>query len=154
MKKIIFGVVLLSGFVSSSYALEISESMVGKYVGMKFPKSMAGVQVTAPKVTLLEGKANFCALARPKLFPKDIEFCTNLTPQWRQETGSLLGTNMTLLSLNVPGVADKYVEIAKKVINQSVLPALEGTEVYKVDNFIGKRVSTVQVTPGKLNLSF
>jgi len=56
MKNVIFGLALLSGLVSSSNALEISESMVGKYVGMKFPKSMAGVQVTAPKVTLLEGK--------------------------------------------------------------------------------------------------
>lgn len=142
----------LSAF--SAYALEVPESLVSKYVETKLPKSIAGVQLSAPKVTLLDGNATFCALARPKLIPKDFEFCTNLIPQWRKETGSLLGTNMSLVSLNAQGITDKHLDMVKNVVNQSVLPALEGIEIYKTDSFIGKRVSAIKVKPGKLDLSF
>ena len=132
----------------------MSESAVSKYVEIKVPKTVAGVQLLAPKVTLKEGKATFCAIARPKLFPKDAEFCSDLTPQWRQETASLLGTKMSLTSLTVAGASEKSLESTKKLVNSVVLPALEGIEIYKADNFIGRRVSAINVKPGKLDLTF
>lgn len=155
MRKIAIGAALMGCFVTvPAAAIEVSESLVSKYIETKLPPSIAGVRLMAPKVTLLEGNATFCAIARPKLMPKDVEFCTNLTPKWRQETSSLLGSNMTLTSLNAPGVADKHLEITKKLMNQSVLPALEGIEIYKNDSFIGKRISAIKVKPGKLDLTF
>lgn len=153
MKNIAMG--LLVGVASLPVqALEVSESTVAKYVEMQLPKSIAGVQINAPKVTLLDGTATFCALARPKLFPKDFEFCTNLTPKWRQETGSLLGTNMSLVSLAADGISEKHLEMTKKIVNQSLLPALEGIEIYKLDNFIGRRITALKVKPSKLDLVF
>jgi hypothetical protein len=155
MRKFSCGFSILAGLVAlPASALEIPESAVGKYVEMKLPKSVAGIQLMAPKVTLLDGHATFCAIARPKLFPKDVEFCCNLTPQWRQETVLLLGTNMSLMSLNAPGLSEKQIETTKKLVNGTVLPALEGIEIYKADNFIGRRVSAVKIKPGKLDLSF
>jgi hypothetical protein len=155
MKKLAYGLAMASVVLASPvHALEVTESVVSKYVDMKLPKSVAGVQLMAPKVTLLDGHATFCAIARPKLFPKDVEFCSKLTPQWRQETASLLGTNMSLTSLNAPGLSEKHLETTKKLVNGTVLPALEGIEIYKADNFVGRRVSAIKIKPGKLDLSF
>jgi hypothetical protein len=105
-------------------------------------------------VTLKEGYATFCAIAQYKRLTKDIEFCASLVPIWRQETGSLHVTSMSLFSINAAGLSDKHQEMAKTILNQAILPALEGIEVYKTDNFIGKQVSAVKVKPGKLDLSF
>lgn len=155
MKKLACGFAMVGVvFALPAHALEVTETVVSKYVDMKLPKSVAGVQLMAPKVTLLDGHAMFCAIARPKLFPKDVEFCSNLTPQWRHKTASLLGTNMSLTSLNAPGLTEKHLETIKKLVNATVLPALEGIEIYKADNFIGRQVSTIKIKPGKLDLSF
>jgi hypothetical protein len=154
MKISFVGAFALALLSVSAMALEIPESLVGKYVEAKLPKSVAGVQLLAPTIKLNDGDANFCATARPKLFPKSVEFCANLTPKWSQETSSMLGTKMTLTSVKSDGLSEKYLEMATKVVNKSVLPALEGMEIYKNDSFIGKRVSVIIVKPGKLNVAF
>jgi hypothetical protein len=60
---------------------------------------------------------------------------------------------MVLTSLNAPGVSPNDIELLKAIVNQVVLPRMEGIEVYKVDNFIGKQISDLKVMPGKLDLS-
>ncbi|MBV2182372.1 MAG: hypothetical protein KUL86_14225 [Castellaniella sp.] len=152
--RILGSVLMTVILMPAAHALEVSESAVNTYVSMKLPKSVAGVQLLSPKVTLLEGQANFCAIARPKLFPKDIEFCSALTPQWRQETASLLGTSMSLSSLNIPGAQEKQLAAAKTLVNNTILPALEGITIYQADNFIGRRVSSVKAKHGKLDVEF
>lgn len=156
MRFFSFAITLLfmHAFINPAHAFEISESLIEKYVQMKIPKSIAGVQISSTKIKLLDADAKLCAVARPKFFPKDIPFCAMLTPKWRQETASLLGFNMKLDSLDATGLSEKHVENTKRIVNQTILPALEGIEIYKEDNFIGKRVSDIKIKPGKIDLVF
>jgi len=157
MKKTLrFLIFPLSFFLicSSAFAIDISEAMLNRYVAQKLAeKRQKDVQIIDPKVSLLDGYATICATIRSKLLPDAVDFCANMTPQWRQETGSVLATHMSLVSLNAPGVREKDVELLKSIVNQVVLPRLEGTEVYKADNFIGKQVSDLKVLPGRLDIS-
>ena len=139
---------------SSASAIEVSEQMLNNYVAQKLAeKPPRDIQVLNPKITLLDGYATICARIRAKVIPNDVDFCADMTPKWRPESGSLLATRMALVSLNAPGVREKDVELLKVVVNQVVLPRLEGVEVYKADNFIGKQISALKVLPGKLDLS-
>lgn len=139
---------------SSAFAIDISEAMLNKFVAQKLAeKRLRDVQVLDPKITLLDGYATICAKVRAKLITQDIDFCADMTPKWRQETGSLLATRMVLVSLNAPGVNEKDVELLKAIVNQVVLPRLEGIEVYKADDFIGKQISALKVLPGRLDIS-
>ena len=52
-----------------------------------------------------------------------------------------------------PGVKEKDIELLKALVNQAVLPRLEGVEVYRTDNFIGKQITEVKVLPGRLDIS-
>ncbi len=153
MKTALFASALLLGS-SSALAIDISESMLNSFVAQKLAeKQHRDVQVLAPKITLLDGHATLCATVRAKLIPGDVDLCANMTPQWRQETGSLLATRMALVSLRAPGVKEKDVELLKALVNQVVLPRLEGVEVYRDDSFIGKQISAVKVLPGRLDIS-
>jgi len=139
---------------SSAFAIDISEEMLNKFVAQKLAeKRQRDVQVLDPKITLLDGFATICAKVRAKVIAHDVDFCADMTPKWRQDTGSLLATRMALVSLNAPGVGEKDVELLKAIVNQVVLPRLEGVEVYKADNFIGKQISTLKVLPGRLDIS-
>ena len=139
---------------SSAFAIDISEDTLNKYVTQKLSeKRQRDIQVLDPKITLLDGYATLCARERAKIIANDVDFCADMTPKWRQETGSLLATRMTLVSLNAPGVSEKDVELLKAIVNQVVLPRLEGVEVYKADNFIGKQISALKVLPGRLDIS-
>ena len=143
--------------VHSAFAIEISEGMLNKYVEQKLAekqqKGQRDVRVINPKITLLDGYATLCASVQIKVLPQEIDLCANMTPQWRQETGSLLATNMSLISLNAPWIKGNDVELLKEIVNQAVLPKLEGREIYKADDFIGKRISGLKVLPGKLDIS-
>ena len=48
---------------------------------------------------------------------------------------------------------EKDIELLKALVNQAVLPRLEGVEVYRTDNFIGKQITEVKVLPGRLDIS-
>jgi len=138
---------------TAAVAYDVSESMLNQFVETTLAdKKYSDWHVSSPSVTLLEGYATFCAVARPQIYPREINFCANLTPKWRQETGSLLATRMSLVSLRVEGVSAQQIELVKMLANQSLLPALEGIELYRADNAIGKQVSSVKVSPGKLVL--
>ena len=139
---------------SSAFAIDISEATLNKYVAQKLAgKRLRDVQVLDPKITLLDGYATICARVRAKAIAHDVDFCADMTPKWRQETGSLLATRMALVSLNAPGVNEKDIELLKVIVNQVVLPRLEGIEVYKADDFIGKQISALKVLPGRLDIS-
>lgn len=146
--------VLLAMLVLPAQALEISEATVNRGVASKFPKELAGVTIREPKVTLRDGDALFCALARPKLISHEVDFCASLVPRWRQETGSLHGTAMALQSVSAPGIPERYLDLARTLINQAVLPGLDGIEVYQADSWIGRRISDIRVMPGKVDLAF
>ena len=60
---------------------------------------------------------------------------------------------MSLVSLNVPGIEAQQLELVKVILNQGILPGLEGIEIYRSGNAIGKQISGVKVMPGKLDLS-
>jgi hypothetical protein len=128
---------LLVASVSAS-AFEVSEITLNQYVEQKLAeKPNRNLKLLNPKVSLLDGYATFCAKARTKVVPSDVEFCANMTPKWRQATGSLLATKMAVVSLTAPGVGQQDVELLKLLMNQLVLPGLEGVEVYKAEDFIG-----------------
>ncbi len=139
---------------ASALAIEISEEMLNRYVEQGVAERLnRDIHVLNPKVSLLDGYATICATVRTKAFPKEVDFCADMTPKWRQETGSLLATKMALVSLNAPGINQKNIELVKLIVNQIVLPGLEGVEVYRVDNFIGKQISALKVMPGRLDLA-
>lgn len=154
MKWIIL-VLALFGVSTAANAFEVSEEMLNKFVEQKLAeKNNRDIQLLNPKITLLDGFASICATTRSKVLANDVDFCAHMTPKWRQETGSLLATRMSLVSLNAPGVSGKNIEMLKMIVNQLVLPGLEGVEVYRAENFIGRQISSVKVMPGKLDLSY
>ena len=138
---------------TTAAAFDISESMLNQFIETKFSeKKYSDLHLSSLKVSLLEGYATLCAVARPQIYPREINFCANMTPQWRQETGSLLATKMSLTALTVPGVNAQQIELVKLLANQSILPALEGVEIYRAESPIEKQVSSVKISPGKLVL--
>ena len=153
--KCLILILALFGLSTAASAFEVSEEMLNKFVEQKLAeKNNRDIQLLNPKVTLLDGFASICATTRTKVLANDVDFCANMTPKWRQETGSLLATRMSLVSLNAPGVSGKNIEMLKMIVNQLVLPGLEGIEVYRAENFIGRQISSVKVMPGKLDLSY
>jgi hypothetical protein len=137
------------------HAFEVSEDMLNQFVKSELARSKyRDLHLSSPYVTLLEGYATFCAVSRPSIYPRDIRFCANLTPKWRQEMGSLFATRLFLASLSVPGADTQQVELVRTLANQTVLPVLEGVELYRTDDAIGKQVSSVTVLPGRLVVDF
>jgi hypothetical protein len=61
---------------------------------------------------------------------------------------------MLVTSLSVPGVDVQQIDLVMMLANQSVLRALEGIELYRADDAIGKQISSVKVMQGKLDLEF
>ena len=154
MRSFLVAAVLLLGS-AAALAFEVSESMLNEYVAQGLArKTTRDVQLLDPKVTLQDGYATLCARLSSTFFANPVDFCADLTPTWRQESGSLLASKMMLVSLDVPGVAGKDVDLVKTLINRLVLPGLEGVEVYRADNHIGKQVSWMKVLPGKLEMGF
>jgi len=153
MKTTFVALALLLGSFSA-LAIDIPEATLNRFVAERLAeKQHRDVRILAPKITLLDGYATLCATVRVKLIPGDVDLCANMTPQWRQETGSLLATRMALVSLSAPGIREKDVELLKALVNQAVLPRLEGVEVYRDDSFIGKQISAVKVLPGRLDIA-
>lgn len=154
MKVQFIAFLLLVASVSAS-AFEVSEITLNQYLEQKLAeKPNRNLKLLNPKVSLLDGYATFCAKARTKVVPSDVEFCANMTPKWRQATGSLLATKMAVVSLTAPGVGQQDVELLKLLMNQLVLPGLEGVEVYKAEDFIGKQIAWMKVFPGRLEMGF
>lgn len=141
---------------TAAYAFEVSEEMLNQYVQQRLfeKKARRNVQILNQKVSLLNGFATICATVHARALAQDVDFCADMTPKWRQETGSLLATKMVLASLNAPGVDVQQIELLKNLLNQIVLPGLEGVEVYRADNFIGKQISWLKVLPGKVTMGF
>ncbi len=89
---------------SSVGAIEISEAMLNGYVKQALAEKVnQDIQILNPRVSLLDGYATICAQVHTKVFAHDVELCADMAPKWRQETGSLLATKMSLTSLNAPG---------------------------------------------------
>lgn len=141
---------------ASAGAFEVSEETLNQYVQQRLTeKPGRDVQIRHQKISLLEGFATVCATVHAKALARDVDFCADMTPRWRQETGSLLATKMALVSLNAPGVINaQQIELVKLLVNQVVLPGLEGVEIYKADDFIGKQISWLKVRPGKVDMGF
>lgn len=145
---------LLLTFTSSTFAIDIPESMLNSAIAKSFPREIKHFTVSSPALKLNDGVAVFCAVAQPKLLPNSVNFCTEFKPQWKQESGSLHAANMLLTSFSVEGMSDKHAEIAKATLNKAVLPLLDGTQIYQTDNWIGKRVTNIGVKPGKMSVEF
>ncbi|MFT3961520.1 hypothetical protein [Propionivibrio sp.] len=153
MKKTFLAVALAFACASAS-AIDISEATVNTFVARKLAeKRQRDVQVLDPKIRLLDGYATLCATLRSRLVVGDVNFCADMTPKWRPETGSLLASRMALISFHAPGMREQDVALLKELVNQIVLPRLEGVEIYRADDFIGKQISDVKVLPGRLDVS-
>ena len=140
---------------ASASAFEVSEETLNQYVQQRLTeKPSRDLQIRHQKISLLDGFATVCATVHAKAFGRDVDFCADMTPRWRQETGSMLATKMALVSLNAPGVNAQQIELVKLLVNQVVLPGLEGVEIYKADDFIGKQISWLKVLPGKVDMGF
>ena len=140
---------------SSAFGFEVTEESLSQYVEQGLAKrGNRDPQFLNPKVSLFDGYATICPKVRSAVLRKDVDFCADMTPAWRKETGTLLASMMTMTTLNAPGVSEKDIGLVKVILNQVILPGLEGIEVYKADNFIGKQISWVKVLPGKLEMGF
>lgn len=153
LKRYLVTLALLVASMPAS-AIYISEKMVNDYLEKKIAeKNQKDVKVLNSHVALLDGYASICASVRSRYLAKDVDFCADMTPAWRQETASLHATRMALVSLDGPGVPPQQIEALKTLLNQIVLPRLEGVELYRTEELIGKRISSVKVVPGQLDIS-
>ena len=138
----------------SALAIDISEATVNDFVVRKLAeKRHRDLQILDPRIKLLDGYATLCATLRSPLVTGDVAFCADMTPKWKPETASLHASRMRLVSFDAPGLREKDVELLKSLINQIVVPRLEGVEMYRSDDLIGKQISDVKVLPGRLDIS-
>lgn len=145
---------LLSLASGHAIAIDISEQTVNDFVTRKLAeRKQRDVQVSNPKIHLLDGYATLCATLHSRYVPDAVDFCANMTPKWRKETASLLATQMSLISFNAPGLRADDAELLKTLLNQVFLPRLEGFELYAAEDGMGKLISDVQVRPGRLDIS-
>lgn len=154
MRRLLFAALALWASSAAS-AFTVGQEAVNEFVRQRLAQSVSrDLQVLNPRVALLEGKASICATVYARLLPNEVDFCAELTPQWRPATGSLLATKMVLVSLAAPGYNPHDIELLKSLVNQIVLPGLEGVEVYRADNFIGQQISWLRVSPGQIDFGF
>ncbi len=154
MKRSLLGCGLVAALLSTcALAFDVSEATLNEFVAAKLAeKRFSDLRLSSSKVTLLDGYATICADARPKIYPRNVSFCANLTPKWRPETASLVASRMSLVSLDVRGIDAQQIELAKIIMNQGILPALEGVELYRADSAIAKQITSVKVMPGRLDV--
>ena len=93
---------------SCALAIDVSEATVNQLLAAKLAeKKYADLGLSASHLALLDGYARFCAAAKPRVYPRQLHFCADLTPQWRQDTATLSASRMSLVSLEVAGVDAK-----------------------------------------------
>ena len=84
MKRLLVATVF-SIAASSVGAIEISEAMLNGYLKQALAeKANRDIQILNPRVSLLEGYATICAQVHTKVFARDVDFCADMTPKWRQ----------------------------------------------------------------------
>lgn len=146
--------ILLMGIGSVAHAFDIPQSVANGGLRMAFPRDVKGFHVHDPVITFNEGNAIFCAIAKPKLLPKEINFCASVVPEWRPETGTLHAKDLQLTSLQLDGLTEANGATAKSSINTMLLPFLGEIQLAKAPDWVGKRVSALKVKPGKISIEF
>lgn len=149
-----WGMSILAGAAPLAQAIELREALVNRHVAAKFSKYVSGVRISEPALTLRDGDVLFCANASSPLLAEQVDFCASLVPEWHQASGALRGRQMQLVSVAAPGLPEKYAVMGRSWINASVLPALDGAEVYQTDSWIGRQVAAVRVKRGRVDLQF
>ena len=151
--KLFVSMVLILIGSQSVCALELSESTINAGLVLGFPRTIKGVELTAPAAHFEEGRAEFCATAQPKWIGRSVDFCAKFDPVWDASSAQLNASNMELTKLSAQGISPKTSDLLKVGLNKEVLPYLNGIKIYKSENWIGKQLKTVKVKPGALVLN-
>ncbi len=138
--------------VPAAGAIQIPESWVQSHVEKKFPRRSGLVEVESPKVHLNDGTIRFCALAKVRLVMQTADFCMDVVPEWRQQSHSLHASQLSLVSVDVPGRSQASTDPVKKWVNEAILPSLQGIELYRSETLTGRFVKSVEIRPGVLGL--
>lgn len=151
MKYVFLLTALLASFHAGAY--QVSEEKVNEFIQAQLAERHSrNVQLVSPHVILQAGFATFCTEATSKYVANKLNFCANFTPKWEQTTGSLHATKISLKSFSAEGADPAKTELFRSIVNQMLLPSIEGIELYRTDNLMGKQISEIRVLPGKLDL--
>ncbi len=157
MKKILtfltFSCLSISSF--AFFSIPITEGIVNSTISSSFPKEVKKVELTDPKIFLLDGNtALLCLTGQPKIMfiDKKFQFCSNFVPKWNAEKKSLEATNLQLVDFDINGITK--VNGSVKILVNQLLPYIDAVTLYKTDSWIGKQVSEIEVSKGMLYIKF
>ncbi|GBG14862.1 diguanylate phosphodiesterase [Novimethylophilus kurashikiensis] len=153
------GLALLLGLSASpSHALELnpqlSEATVNKVAAGSFPRTVKGVDLSHPVIELMPGRVLVCMDAQPQFVDLTGHFCAEATPRWSPETASLMADGFQLFSLDVAGLKPAYAERLKGLLNNYVLPRMKPVKLYESQNWLGRKVKSVEPMSHAVNIRF
>lgn len=154
MKKITFALLTLFSVNAYALSLPVTESMVNSQVVKAFPKVVKKIELSNPKITLLDKQSVICMDGVPRIMflQKPFKMCASFTPGWNEKESRLEATNMEITSLEINGVGN--VPPSLKGVISEVLVMIEPLVLYKSESWLTRQISSIEVTKGIMYLKF
>jgi hypothetical protein len=154
MKKTIFTLLTMLSVNAYAISLPISEAMVNSQVVKSFPKTIKKIELSNPKITLLDGKSIICMDGVPRIMflQKPFKMCASFKPNWNEKEARLEATHMELMEMNIEGVGNVPASL-KGILSETVV-MLEPLVLYKSDSWFTKQISSIEVEKGIMYLKF
>lgn len=154
MKKTIFALITMLSMNAYAVSLPVTEGMLNSQVEKTFPRTIKKVELTNPKITLLDGKSIICMDGVPRIMflQKPFKMCASFKPQWNAKESRLEATHMELTSIDIQGVGN--IPPSLKRILGEVLVMIEPLPLYKSDFWLTKQISSIEVEKGLMYIKF
>jgi hypothetical protein len=154
MKKTIFTLLTMLSMNAYAISLPVTESMVNSQVIKSFPKTIKKIELSNPKITLLNGKSIICMDGVPRIMflQKPFKMCASFKPSWNEKESRLEATHMNLMEMNIDGVGNVPASL-KGILSETVV-MLEPLVLYKSDSWLTKQISSIEVEQGMMYLKF
>lgn len=147
----ITGLLSINAFAMS---IPVSEEMVNKKINEQFPKTIKKIELSNPKIVLLENQSLLCMNGIPQIMflNKSFTFCAKFKPVWNQSLTQLEATNLELTELNVDNIGN--ISSQNKLIINTIMSAMEAVVLYKSDNWLTKKVTDIKIEKSVMYIQF
>jgi hypothetical protein len=154
MKKTIFALLTILSTNVYAVSLPVTEGMVNSQVEKSFPKTIKKVELSNPKITLLDSKSIICMDGIPRIMflQKPFKMCASFNPHWNAKESRLEATHMELTSVDIQGVGS--IPPSLNGILSEVLVMIEPLSLYRSDSWLTKQISSIEVGKGVMYLNF
>jgi hypothetical protein len=154
MKKTIFALLTILSTNAYAISIPVTEGMVNSQVEKTFPKTIKKVELSNPKITLLDGRSIICMDGVPRIMflQKPFKMCASFKPNWNAKESRLEATHMELMNVDIQGVGN--IPSSLKGILSEVLVMIEPLSLYRSDSWLTKQITAIEVEKGVMYLKF